>query len=194
MDISATQIKALRDETGISVMQCKAALEEAGGDVEKARVILRKKGNEAATKKSDRTLAAGTIGSYVHTTGDVASLVALSCETDFVAKNEEFISLARDIAMHVTALAPLYRMREDVDATAIENAKAVFAKEVDGKPEDLKEKILTGKLDAYFKDQTLYEQPFIKNPDQTVEELLATATQKFGERIVVAAMHRLSVR
>ena len=193
MDITPAQIKALRDETGISVMQCKAALEEAGGDMEQARVILRKKGAAAAAKKMDRELGAGTVGSYVHAGGDVASLVLLSCETDFVAKNEEFAALARDIAMHVTALAPRFRSREDVDAGALDAARAVFMKEVEDKPEELREKIVAGKLDAYLKEQVLLEQSFIKDPERTIADLVEAATQKFGERVVVAAMSRLSV-
>ncbi len=194
MAITSADIKALRDETGISVMQCKAALEEAGGDMEKARIILRKRGAEAASKKSDRTLGAGAIGAYVHTTNEVAALVHLSCETDFVAKNEEFVALAREIAMHVTALAPQYLTRDEIDAAAFEKAKEVFKGEIEGKPADLQEKILAGKLDSYFKDQVLLEQSFIKDPTRTINDLVEGATQKFGERVVISAMSRLSVK
>ncbi|MBI4086373.1 elongation factor Ts [Candidatus Kaiserbacteria bacterium] len=175
-------------------MQCKKALEEAGGDMEKARIILRKYGNEQASKKSDRTLGAGAIAAYVHTTGQVAALVRLSCETDFVAKNEEFTALARDIAMHVTALSPLYITREEIPEAAFEKAKEVFRDEIADKPAELQEKILSGKLDAYFKEQILLEQSFVKDPDRTVGGLVESAIQKFGERIVVSAMSRLSVR
>ncbi len=194
MGVTPADIKALREETGISVMQCKKALEEAGGDMEKARVILRKKGSDAASKKADRTLGAGTIAAYVHSTGEVAALVQLSCETDFVAKNQEFGALARDIAMHVAALAPGYVSREEVDAASMEKAREVFSKEVADKPADLQEKILSGKLDSYFKDHILLEQPFIKDPERTIGDLLDAATQKFGERIVVGAISRLSVK
>lgn len=194
MAITSADIKALRDETGISVMQCKVALEEAGGDMEKARIILRKRGAEAASKKSDRTLGAGAIGAYVHTTNEVAALVHLSCETDFVAKNEEFVALAREIAMHVTALAPKYLTRNEIDAAAFEKAKEVFKGEIEGKPADLQEKILAGKLDSYFKDQVLLEQSFIKDPTRTINDLVEGATQKFGERVVISAMSRLSVK
>ncbi|MDZ4285229.1 MAG: elongation factor Ts [Patescibacteria group bacterium] len=194
MEITTAQIKALRDETGVSVMQCKKALEEAGGDVEKARVILRKKGSEAALKKSGRMLGAGTIAAYVHNTRQVAALVQLSCETDFVSKNEEFVALARDIAMHVAALAPQYLMREEITAEATMRATEVFQHEVANKSADLQEKILAGKLDAYFKEQILLEQQFVKDPDRTIGDLIETATQKFGERIVVSAISRLSVR
>lgn len=194
MAITSADIKALRDETGISVMQCKVALEEAGGDMEKARIILRKRGAEAASKKSDRTLGAGAIGAYVHTTNEVAALVHLSCETDFVAKNEEFVALAREIAMHVTALAPMYLTRDEIDAAAFEKAKEVFKGEIEGKPADLQEKILAGKLDSYFKDQVLLEQSFIKDPTRTINDLVEGATQKFGERVAISAMSRLSVK
>ena len=164
MEISSADIKALRDQTGISVMQCKKALEEAGGDMEKALIILKKKRSEAAEKKSDRELGAGAVGAYVHNTKEVAALVLLSCETDFVSKNEEFVALANEIAMHVAAMNPKYISRDEVNETAIEKAKEVFAEEVKDKPAEMQEKIMEGKLSSYFKDQILLEQPFVKNP------------------------------
>lgn len=194
MEITSTHIKALRDETGVSVMQCKKALEEAGGDMEKARIILQKKGGEAAAKKSDRALGAGAIGAYIHNTNEVAALVSLACETDFVAKNEEFIALAREIAMHVAAQNPAYVSRDDIDEAATEKAKEVFAKEVADKPADLQEKILGGKLDAYFKEQILLEQAFIKDPEKTIGDLVSAAIQKFGENIAIAEISRVSVK
>lgn len=194
MEITSSQLKELRDLTGISVMQCKKALEEAGGDMEKAKIILQKKGGEAALKKSDRALGAGAIGSYVHSTNEVASLVYLACETDFVSKNEAFVALARDIAMHVAAQNPPYISRDEVDATALEKAREVFAVEVADKPADMQEKILAGKLDAYFKDRILLEQPFIKNPEQTIGTLVSNAVQKFGENVVISKIVRISVK
>ena len=194
MGVTSAEIKELRDQTGVSVMQCKKALEEAGGDMEKARIILQKKGSEAAAKKSDRELGAGTIGAYVHNTGEVAALVQLSCETDFVSKNEEFVALARDIAMHIAALAPLYISRDDVREEDLQKAREVFQKEVGDKPEDIQEKILEGKLDAYFKEQVLLEQSFIKDPEKTIADLVSGAVQKFGENITVAKMSRVSVK
>ena len=194
MEITTVQLKELRDATGISVMQCRKALEEAGGDMTKARIILERKGGEAALKKSDRTLGAGVIGSYVHSTHEVAALVHLACETDFVAKNEEFIALARAIAMQVAAQNPQYISREEVNAEELEKAKQVFAEEVKGKPADIQEKILAGKLDAYFRDRILLEQPFIKEPEKTIGDLINTAVQKFGEHTVVAKMYRISVK
>lgn len=194
MEITSATIKELRDKTGISVMQCKKALEEAEGDMEKALIILKKKRSEAADKKSDRALGAGIIGVYTHNTNEVAAMVNLSCETDFVAKNEEFVQLARDIAMHVAAQNPKYISREDLSPEALEKAKEVFAEEVKDKPAEMQEKILTGKLDSYFKEQILLEQPFIKNPDTTIGEMVTGAVQKFGENVSVAAMSRLSIK
>ncbi len=194
MEITSAQIKELRDQTGISVMQCKKALEEANGDMEKALVILKKRRSEAADKKSDRELGAGTIGSYVHNTNEVAAFVLLASETDFVAKNAEFVALAREIAMQVAATDPKYLSRELVPAESLQKAKEVFASEVEGKPEDMKEKILEGKLAAYFRDQILLEQPFIKNPEVTIGEMIAGAVQKFGENIRVASFQRVSVK
>ncbi len=194
MEITSAQLKELRDATGISVMQCKKALEEAGGDMDKAKIILQKKGGEIALKKSDRELGAGAIGSYVHSTQEVAALVQLSCETDFVSKNTEFVQLARDIAMHVAAQNPLYVTRSEVDEVALQKAKEVFAEEIKDKPADMQEKILAGKLDAYFKDRILVEQPFIKDPSKTIGDLLNAGIQKFGENIVISAVSRLSVK
>ena len=190
--ITTDQIKALRDETGVSVMQCKKALEEAGGDREKALVILRKKSGEVAAKKSDRAFGSGVIASYVHN-GAVGAMVHLSCETDFVAKNEEFQKLGYNIAMQVAATSPEFLKREDVTEAAAAAAKAVFEKEVADKPTALQEKILTGKLDAYFKDKILLEQAFIKDADTTIGGLIEAGVQKFGERIEVTRFVRLSI-
>lgn len=194
MEITSAMIKELRDTTGISVMQCKKALEEAGGDMEKAIIILKKKRSEAAEKKSDRVIGAGTVGAYVHNTNEVAALVLLSCETDFVAKNEEFIALAKDIAMHVAAQAPKYVSKDEVSETAIAKAKEVFSGEIADKPADMQAKIMEGKLNSYFKEQILLEQPFIKNPDTTIGEMVTGAIQKFGEKVTISEVRRVSVK
>lgn len=194
MEISTADIKALRDQTGISVMQCKKALEEAQGDMDKALIILKKKRSEAAEKKADRELGAGTVGVYTHNTNEVAAMVILACETDFVSKNQEFVALARDIAMQVAAVNPKFISRSEVDETAITKAKEVFAEEVKDKPAEMQEKILEGKLSSYFKDMILMEQPFIKNPDVTIGDLVSGAVQKFGENVSIASMTRLSVK
>jgi len=194
MEIKQSQLKELRDKTGISVMQCKKALEEAEGDMDKAVIILKKKRSEAADKKSDRELGAGAVGVYVHNTNEVAATVLLACETDFVSKNEEFIALAREIAMHVAATNPKVISTEELPADAIEKAKEVFAPELEGKPEDMKAKIMEGKLASYFKEQVLLEQDFVKNPEQTISEMVSGAVQKFGENVSIAQIARVSVK
>ena len=191
--ISLEQVKALRDKTSISIMQCRKALEDAGGDEEKALILLRKKGAEISAKKSDRSLGAGVIATYLHSNNLIGSMVELSCETDFVAKNEEFTKLAHDIAMQVSATNPEFRTMEEIVETDKTKAKEIFAEEVVGKPEELKEKILQGKLDAYFKERVLLDQPFIKNQDLTIRQLIESFVQKFGERIEVAKFSRFSV-
>ncbi len=174
-------------------MQCKKALEEVEGDIEKAKVILQKYSKAAADKKSDRTLGAGTVASYIHQGGSVGVLVELMCETDFVSKNEAFQALAKDIAMHVAALGPQFLRKEDVQESDIVAAKEVFAEEVEGKPEELKEKILAGKLDAYLNEKILLEQSFIKNPDKKIAQLLDEAIQKFGEKVEITRFTRYSI-
>ncbi|MDO8594018.1 MAG: translation elongation factor Ts [bacterium] len=198
MNITTEQIKALRDQTGVSVMLCRKALEEAKGDIEKAKVILQRKGADAAAKKADRTLAAGTVASYIHHGGTVGVLLELSSETDFVSGNEAFKALAYDIAMHVAASKPEFIRREDVTAETLERTKEVLQKEVEGvpahagKPKEMQEKILEGKLNSYFAEKILLEQPFIKNPDQTVRSLIEGAIQKFGEKIEVTRFTRFA--
>jgi elongation factor Ts len=194
MEITSTQLKELREKTGISVMQCKKALEEAGGDMEKAVIILKKKRSEAAEKKSDRKLGAGAIGSYVHNTNEVAAIILLASETDFVSKNSEFIALAKDIAMHVAATDPKYISKDEVPEEAINKAKEVFVAEIAGKPAEMQEKIMEGKLSSYFKDQILLEQDFIKNPEITIKEMVSGAVQKFGENVSIVQISRISVK
>ncbi len=191
--VTTDVIKKLRDETGVSVMQCKKALEEAGGDVAKAVVILKKKGADAAAKKADRTLNAGTIAAYIHATGTVGAMVEIACETDFVAKNPEFKQLAYDIAMHVAASKPEFLKKEDITKEARELAASVFEKEVSGKTKDMKEKILEGKLAAYFSERVLLEQPFIKNPEVNISGLVDSAVQKFGEKMEIIRFVRFGV-
>ena len=195
--VSTENIKALRDKTGVSVMACKRALEEADGDEAKALIILKKRSGEVAAKKADRSLGAGTVASYVHATGAVGAMVLLSTETDFVAKNEDFKSLARDIAMQVTATNPEFLRVEDITPEASATARAVFENEVreqaGDKPEEMKEKILQGKIDAYFRERILLEQPFIKAPEKTIRHLIDEATQRFGERIDITTFSRVSL-
>ncbi|MEK7100584.1 MAG: elongation factor Ts [Patescibacteria group bacterium] len=193
MDISTEIVKQLRDRTGISVMQCRKALEEAEGDIEKAEVILRKRSAGAAEKKADRELGAGAIGSYMHG-ADIGAMVPLSCETDFVARNEEFPVLAREIAMQVAATNPTYLNDAEISEEARTAAMAVFTAEVADKPADMQEKILAGKMQSYFRDMVLMEQPYIKDESKTIRDLLAEASQKFGERVEVSKFARFSAR
>ena len=191
--ITTDQVKALRDQTGISVMQCRKALEEAGGDMEKALVILRKKSGELAAKKGDRTFGSGTVQAYVHANGSIAAMVELNCETDFVSNNDEFKVLARDIAMHVAATNPKFLRKEDITEADMKVAREVFENEVKDKPAAMKDKILQGKLDTYFAEMVLLNQPFIKNPDITIQGLVDAAVQKFGEKTAIARFRRFKV-
>ncbi len=193
MTISLDDVKKLRDETGVSIMQCKKALEEAEGDFEKARVILRKVSAQIAEKKADRELGAGAVQAYVHAGNTVAGIAVLACETDFVAKNEEFVNLAKDIAMHVAAMAPRFISKDDVKDEDIAAAKEVFKEEVADKPEELQEKILEGKINSYLEDKVLLEQAFIKDPSKKIKDLISEATQKFGERVELTRFERFSV-
>lgn len=191
--ITTEQIKELRDLTGLSIMQCKKALEEAEGDISKAGILLQKKGAGIAAKKADRNLGAGRVASYVHSTGNIAALVELLCETDFVAKNEEFGTLAYNIAMQVAATNPLYLRMTDIPEGVRKEAEEVFMKEVEGKPAEMKAKILEGKVNAYFKDKVLLDQEYIKNPEVTINGLIESFIQKFGERTEVGRFYRIGV-
>lgn len=193
MEITTEIVKQLRDRTGISVMQCRKALEEAGGDIEKAVVILNKRSAGAAEKKADRELGAGSVGMYMHD-ATIGSMVLLSSETDFVARNPEFVALAKDLAMQVAATNPTYLATIEVPEEAQRAAKEVFMAEVEGKPEEMKEKILEGKLASYFRDQVLLEQAYIKDDAKSVKDLIAEASQKFGERIEITKFARFSAK
>ncbi len=193
MAITAETVKELRERTGISVMECKKALEEAGGDIEKALVVLSRRSAEIARKKGERSLGAGAVAAYVHNNAQVGTLVLLSCETDFVSKNEEFVKLAYDIAMHAAATRPQYVRREEVGEQNLADLKALFLPDVKDKPENLQEQILTGKVNARLKEIVLLDQSFIKDDSKTIADLLSAATQKFGERVDVSRLACFSV-
>jgi elongation factor Ts len=180
--ITTEQIKELRDLTGISVMQCKKALEEAGGDKEKALEILREKSSDIAAKKGDRELGAGAIQAYIHSNKNVGALVELSCETDFVARNEEFVAMARDIAMHITAATP-----EFLDESEVTDAKRAEIKA------SLGEGATEEQVAVYIAEKSLLLQPFVKNPELTIKGLVDGGVQKFGEKIAVSRFVRFSV-
>jgi len=193
MSISTDDIKALREKTSVSIMQCKKALEDADGDMEQAVVLLKKRAGSIAEKKSGRDLGAGTVASYIHG-GEVGSLVVLSCETDFVGKNVDYIALAREIAMQVAASDAKFINEDEITPEVKEAAHKVFVEEVADKPEEMREKILEGKMQSYFKDMVILSQPYIKDPSKTIADLLSEATQKFGERIEITRIARFSVR
>jgi len=195
MAITTDDIKKLRDETGVSVMQCKKALEEAEGDMDKARIIMRKQSSKAASKKADRELGAGVVRSYIHSDNSIGVLIELNCETDFVAQNEEFTNLANDIAMHIAAMNPAYVRPDEVTDAEREKVTAIMQGEVAemDKPEDIKEKIVAGKVDDYFGEKVLLEQSFVKNPDLTIGKLVEEAIQKIGEKIEIARFVRYTV-
>lgn len=192
--VTTDEIKALRDLTGVSIMQCKKALEEAGGDMEKAKIILRKQSSAIASKKSGRALGAGVASAYTHAGGSVVGAVVLACETDFVAKNEEFAKLAYDIAMHVAAMNPQFKSREDVREEDIKTAREVFEKEASSLPEKSRVKAVEGKVESYIKERVLLDQPYVKDSAITVRELINSAVQKFGEKVELVRFERLSVR
>ncbi len=194
MEITTDVIKALREETGVSIMQCKKALEEAGGDMEKAKVILRKVSVAIASKKADRTLGAGVASAYTHAGNSVVGAVVLLCETDFVSKNEEFQKLAYGIAMHVAAMNPQFRSREDITEADLKAAREVFEKEAQNIPEIARAKALQGKIDSYLSERVLLEQSYVKDPSVTIRTLIDSAIQKFGEKIEVIRFERLSVK
>ena len=187
MSITAAMVKELRGITGVGMMECKKALVEAGGNVAEAEKLLRKKGVAKAAKKSSRATGEGTVVSYIHTGGKIGVMVEVNCETDFTARNDDFLMMVRDIAMHIAAVGPRYLTRDEVDQADLaeerEIAMAQAAK--DGKPDNIVEKIVEGKLEKYCAENTLLDQPFVKNPDVTVGQLITDAISRIGENIKI---------
>jgi len=187
--ISAGMVKELRERTGAGMMECKKALEEANGDMEAAIDVLRARGAAKAAKRSEREASEGVIGTYLHTNNKVAVMVEVNCETDFVARNDAFIQLGRDLAMHIAAMAPVAVDESDVPADLIERERTVYREQVknEGKPEAMWDKIVEGKMKKFFKDSTLMEQTFVKDPEgkQTIRQLVQEVATKTGENVVV---------
>lgn len=185
MSISASLVKELRERTGAGMMDCKKALAETGGDLEKAVDYLREKGLAAAAKKAGRIAAEGLVESYIHGGGRIGVLVEVNCETDFVAKTEEFRAFVKDIAMQIAASRPEYVRREEVPESVIEKEKEILRAQAlnEGKPEKIVDRMVQGRIEKYFKEVCLLEQPFIKNPDITVQELLTEQIARIGENI-----------
>jgi elongation factor Ts len=184
-DISAKMVNDLRAKTGAGLMDCKKALVEANGNVEEAITILRKKGVASAAKKADRNAGQGLIESYIHQGGKVGVMIEVNCETDFVAKTDEFHQLARDLAMQVAASCPVSVRREEVPAEVIAKEREIAAGQVQGKPPAIVEKIVDGKMEKIYSTLCLLEQPFVKNPDVIVKDLITEKIAKMGENIVV---------
>jgi elongation factor Ts len=194
MAITAEEVRKLREQTGQGMMECKKALEEAGGNVEKAVEILRKKGLATAEKKSSRAAAQGRVHSYVHHNGKVGVLVEVNCETDFVAKNEQFQTFLSDLCLHICAAAPLAVRREEIPAALVETERRIARETVEGKkPENVIEKIVEGKLNKWYGERVLLEQPFVKDPDRTIQNLLTDLIAKIGENMIIKRFARFEV-
>ncbi len=192
MSITAAQVNELRKITGAGLMDCKKALTETGGDQEKAVDFLRKKGLAAASKKAGRAATEGLVGSYIHAGGKIGVLVEVNCETDFVAKNENFQAFVKDVAMHIAAAAPQHVRREEVPADALEREKEIYrakARET-GKPENIIEKIIEGQINKFYADICLLEQPYVKDPDKTVQAYLNETIAAIGENISIRRFAR----
>ena len=191
-EITAAAVKELREKTGAGMMDCKKALGETGGDMEKAIDWLRQKGLSAAAKKAGRAATEGAVASYIHGNGRIGVLVEVNCETDFVARNEGFQELVKDIAMHIAAAAPMYVRREEVDPAVLERELDVYRGQLreQGKPEKIWDKILEGKKEKFYQDICLLEQAFVKDPDMKVQDLVNAAVAKIGENITVRRFAR----
>ena len=185
--ISAQDVKALRERTGAGMMECKRALEEAQGNRDRAVDILRERGIAAAAKKAGRTAREGLIESYIHAQGRIGVLIEINCETDFVADTADFHALAHDVAMHVAAARPLYVRREDVPLSQVEHEKNVLTAQAlnEGKPAAIVEKMVVGRIDKFYKEICLLEQPYVKNPDLTIDQLIKEHIARLGEQIQV---------
>ena len=191
-EIKAQAVKELRQKTGLGMMDCKQALQESDGDIEKAVEFLRKKGLSAVEKRAGRDASEGLIETYIHHGSRLGVMVEVNCETDFVARTEDFQEFAKDVAMHIAAAQPLAVDRQSISTELVEKEKAIYLEQSknEGKPEHIAEKIVEGRLDKFFQENCLMEQAFVKNPDQTIDELLIELTAKIGEKISVRRFTR----
>jgi len=195
MEISATQVKQLRDKTGAGMMECKAALTEANGNMEEAMTLLRKRGLAQAAKRAGRTTAQGAIGSYIHMGGKIGVLVEVNCESDFVARTDDFNNLVKDVAMHIAAASPRWLRREEVPPSEVEKEKQIYRAQMEkeGKPANVMEKIIEGKLGSFYSQFVLLDQPYIRDDKMSVGQLVAQASAKTGENIQVSRFVRFRV-
>ena len=193
--ISAVQVKQLRDKTGAGMMECKAALSEAGGNIEEAVTLLRKRGLAQAAKRAGRATAQGIIGSYIHMGGRIGVLIEVNCESDFVARTDTFRNLVKEVAMHVAAADPKWVRREDVPPEALENEKSIYRAQMEGagKPANVIDKIIEGKLGSFYSQFVLLDQPSVRDPNVTVTQLVAETSAKTGENITVGRFKRYLV-
>ena len=193
MSFSMEDIRVLRDKTGAGVMDCKNALNESKGDIDKAVDALRKRGIKVAEKKSSRDVKDGIVESYIHAGAKLGVMVEISCETDFVAKNEEFKALAHDIAMHIAAKSPVYIRREEVSQEILDKEKEILKAQFKNKPDNVIEKILSGKVEDFYKDKCLLDQGYVKDEGIAIKDLITDKIAKFGENIVVRRFVRFGV-
>jgi elongation factor Ts len=195
MDIPATQVKALRDRTGAGFMECKSALTDAGGDMEKAITILRTRGQAQAAKRAGRSTRQGLVGSYIHMGSQIGVLVEVNCESDFVARTEDFQHLVKEIAMHIAAANPTYVRREEVNAAELDRERAIYRAQFAGsnKPPPVIDKIVEGKLNSYYEQVVLLDQPSIRDPKVTITDMIKTAIATLGENITVSRFARYKV-
>ena len=194
-EITAALVKQLRDQTGAGMMECKAALTEANGNMEEAVTLLRKRGLAQAAKRAGRATAQGVIGSYIHMGGRIGVLVEVNCESDFVARTDDFNNLVKEVAMHIAAADPKWVRREDVPAEAIEKEKAIYRAQMEnsGKPANVLEKIIEGKLGSFYSQFVLLDQPFVRDDKVTISQLVAQASAKTGENIQISRFVRMRV-
>jgi elongation factor Ts len=194
-EITAALVKQLRDKTGAGMMECKSALAEANGNIDEAMTLLRKRGLASAAKRAGRATAQGTIGSYIHMGGKIGVLVEVNCESDFVARTDDFNNLVREVAMHIAAADPKWVRREDVPADAIEKEKAIYRAQMEntGKPAHVLDKIIEGKLGSFYAQFVLLDQPSVRDGSVTISQLVAQASAKTGENIQVSRFARFRV-
>ena len=195
MKITSQMVKELRDKTNAGMMDCKKALEETGGEMEKAIDLLRQKGLAVAQKRAGRSTSEGVVQTYIHAGGKLGVMVEVNCETDFVAKTDDFQNFAKDVAMHVAAMSPLAVKREDIPEDVVAREAEIYKKQAmdSGKPENIAEKMVTGKLDKFYSEVSLMEQKFVKNPDLSIQDLLNDLIAKMGENITVKRFVRFQV-
>lgn len=192
-DISAKTVAELRKRTGVGIMECKKALRESEGDIENAIDLLRKRGAQLAAKKADRATNQGWIGSYVHSNGKIGVIVEVLCETDFVAKNEQFQILIKDIAMHIAAMAPQALTSDDLDPQLVAREREVYIEQVKDKPENIRGNIVEGKLQKFYSEVCLMDQAFIKDDKKSIQQVVTDAIATIGENIQVTRFHRIQI-